>query len=275
MDREKLAPGITQKIGSGKWALLILAVGFLLVGWTLNVPSGLLGKADAVGYAVCHRIEVRSFHLGERQIPLCARCSGMYLGAMSGLIFQAVVYKMRGGMPGRSVWIVFGLFILAFGADGLNSYLSFFPGAPTLYEPQNWLRLVTGSGMGLVISGVIFPAFNQTAWLKWDRKPAFPVFVSFIPPLIITTIVDVLVLLGNPLVLYPLAIISAGGVLVILTIVYGMIWLMIRKSEDSLIHSSQMLVPLTAGFGMALLQIIVLDALRFALTGTWDGFHLG
>ena len=61
---------------------LALAVGLVLLGWLLNTPPGLLGKADAIGYAVCHRIDLRSFHLGERALPLCARCSGMYLGAM-------------------------------------------------------------------------------------------------------------------------------------------------------------------------------------------------
>ncbi len=68
--------------------LIFIAVGLLLVGWLWNTPAGLLGKADALGYAVCHRIDVRSFHLGERQLPLCARCTGMYLGAMLGLVFQ-------------------------------------------------------------------------------------------------------------------------------------------------------------------------------------------
>jgi hypothetical protein len=35
------------------------------------------------------------------------------------------------------------------------------------------------------------------------------------------------------------------------------------------------LLPLTGGFGLALLQIALLDFGRYALTGTWDGFHLG
>ena len=65
--------------------LVVTAVFLLTLGWLLNTPAGLLGKADAVGYAVCHRIDLRSFNLGERQMPLCARCTGMYLGAVLGL----------------------------------------------------------------------------------------------------------------------------------------------------------------------------------------------
>jgi hypothetical protein len=58
--------------------LLVAALAALLIAWLSLTPPGLLGKADAVGYAVCHRIELRSFHLDGRPLPLCARCSGMY-----------------------------------------------------------------------------------------------------------------------------------------------------------------------------------------------------
>ena len=87
---------------AGKGAL-ILAVGLLVLGWLLNTPEGLLGKADAVGYAVCHRLDFRSFHLGERQLPLCARCSGMYLGAVLGIGYLSVFSRRKAGFPGLAV----------------------------------------------------------------------------------------------------------------------------------------------------------------------------
>jgi len=62
----------------------------LLGVWLALTPPGLLGKLDAIGYAVCHRIDARSYHIGERQVPLCVRCTGMYLGAMLSIIFQLV-----------------------------------------------------------------------------------------------------------------------------------------------------------------------------------------
>ncbi|MFC1936831.1 hypothetical protein ACFLYP_04105 [Chloroflexota bacterium] len=52
--------------------LMFTAIGLMLVGWLLNTPTGLLGKADAIGYAVCHQIAHRSFHIGDRPISLCA-----------------------------------------------------------------------------------------------------------------------------------------------------------------------------------------------------------
>lgn len=113
---------------------LALVVGLVLLGWLLNTPPGLLGKADAIGYAVCHRIDLRSFHLGERALPLCARCSGMYLGAMLGLAYQAIRWPRRSGMPVRSVQAVLVVFVLAFALDGINSFMSLFPAGPLLYK---------------------------------------------------------------------------------------------------------------------------------------------
>jgi uncharacterized membrane protein len=255
--------------------LVLLSIAVLLLGWLLNTPAGLLGKADAVGYAVCHRIDLRSFHLGDRQLPLCARCTGMYLGAMLGLAYQASTRKRAGGFPLWGVWVVYGFFFLAFALDGGNSYLHLFPGVKGLYEPQNWLRLLTGTGMGLVIAGIIYPAFNQTIWKDWKNIPSISGLFSLSILIFLALIMDWIVYRGNPLYLYPLALISAAGVMVLLTMVYTMVWAMIIHFENRAQHIGQLLFPLVGGFGLALLQIAVLDALRYFFTGTWDGFHLG
>ena len=259
---------------SWRW-LVFFTVGLLLVGWLLNTPAELLGKANAIGYAVCHRIDARSFHLGNCQLPLCARCSGMYLGAMLGLVFQAALGRRRGVSPPRRLLPFLALLVVAFGVDGVNSYLHLFPGAPSLYEPQNWMRLLTGTGMGLVIAAALFPAFNQTVWKDWDPRPALPGLRAFAILLALSALLDLLVLTQSPLLLYPLALVSAAGVLVLLTMVYSMVCLMVAKAENRFQSMAGLLLPLTGGFGLAILQIALLDGVRFLLTGTWDGFHLG
>ena len=259
--------------------LIFITVGLLLVGWLLNTPAGLLGKADAIGYAVCHRIDVRTFHLGDRQLPLCARCTGMYLGAMLGLVFQALAGQRRSshpaGMPSRPVLVCLGLLLVAFGVDGVNSFLHLFPGAPELYEPSNLLRLLTGTGMGLALALVLYPAFNQAVWQEIDPAPVVNGLRTFLLIVLLALALDWLVWLQNPLLLFVFALVSAAGVLVILTMVYSLFWLLILRKENSYQRLAQMLLPLVGGFGIALLQIALFDLARFALTGTWDGFHLG
>jgi uncharacterized membrane protein len=259
---------------SWKWVLMV-GIGLLLFGWLLNTPAGLLGKADAVGYAVCHRIDVRSFHVDGRQMPLCARCTGMYLGAMLGLVYLSITARRLTGLPPWKVMVVFGFFVAAFGIDGVNSYLHFFPGFEGLYEPQNWLRLVTGTGLGIAISSLLYPAFNQSAWKDWDDRRVFADFRSLGVLLILAALLDLLVISEFWPVLYVLALISAAGVLVLLTLVYSMVFLMLLRKENSYERIQQMLVPLAAGFLMAMLQIAALDVVRYWLTGTWSGFTFG
>jgi len=260
----------------GRWGL-VLAAALLLVGWLLNTPPGFLGKADAVGYAVCHRIDARSFHLGDRPMPLCVRCTGMYLGAMLALIYQAFLAPRRGQLPSLRVWVPLGLLVAAFAVDGANSYAHLIPelNLPSLYEPQHWLRLLTGAGMGLVMMIALYPVFNQTVWRNWIDRPALPGWRSWAGLFGLALALYLLVLTENPLVLYPLAYLTAGAVLVILTMTYGILWLMIFKRENRFTRPGQFVWFLLAGFTTAMVQIIGLDIVRYLLTGTWNGISLG
>jgi uncharacterized membrane protein len=263
--------------------LVPLAAVLVLLGFLMVTPPGLLGKADAFGYAVCHRIDARSFHIGTRQLPLCARCSGMFLGALLGLGFMAMAFPKRAGMPSKGMFIPLAVMVFAFALDGINSYLtlmkglgtSFFSSIPTLYEPNNTLRLLTGTGMGLVIAAVLFPAFNQTLWAKLDNRPALGSWRALGVLILLALVMDLAVLTESDFVLYPLAILSALAVPLLLTIVYGLFAVMATRKDNSYERLSQAWLPMTAGFTIAMLQIVLFDVLRYAITGTWGGFPLG
>jgi uncharacterized membrane protein len=243
----------------------------------LNTPPGLLGKADAVGYAVCHRIDMRSFHIGERQLSLCARCTGQYLGAMVGIVYQLIRGRRRADRPSRRIIALLVLFVILYVIDGLNSYIHLIPELSKfyLYDPNNTFRLLAGTGMGLSISAVVLPIFHQTVWSSWDRRPAIDGIGAMMCLLIAAAGLNLLVLLGNPVILYPLTLISVAGILVLLTMVYTIVGLMVVGLENRIHRTRQLILPLMVGFTMAMIQIALLDFLRYFFTGTWDGFHLG
>ncbi len=253
--------------------LLVFAAGLVILGWWMFTPPGILGKADAAGYAVCHRIDARSFLVGDRPMPLCARCSGMYLGALMGMIYLTR-WGRRAGMPPLKISIVLGIFVLAFAVDGVNSYLHFFPRAPELYEPHNVLRLLTGTGIGLGIACVLVPVIHQTLWRTYDPRPALAGWRQFLPLIGLAVLLDLAVMSENPILLYPLAILSSISILLILSLVYTIVWIMVSKKDNRYQHLREVWVPALAGFVTALLQIAVLDAGRYWLTGTWAGFSL-
>jgi len=254
-----------------KYYLLLILAGLILGVWLAKTPAGLLGKADAIAYAVCHRIPDRSFFLGDRPLPLCARCTGMYLGALAGLLYQFRLGR-RGGMPSLKIGLVLGAFFLAFAVDGINSYLHLFPSAPGLYEPKNYLRLLTGSGLGVAIAAMLYPTFNQVVWANWSAERTLSSWRQLIGLLGLVLVIDLAVLTQNPLILYPLALVSSATVWVILGTVYTIVWVLILHRENTFTSSRQLGWLLLAGFVVALAQIALMDVGRFAMTGTWAGF---
>jgi len=264
-----------------RW-LIPLAALIVFSIWFTIAPPGFLGKADSVGYAICHRIDERSFHVFGRQLPLCARCTGEFYAAGITLLFLAIVSPRKSGMPGWKLGAPLILFFLAFGIDGSNSYLYLIKqtsgGAlsniPNLYIPNNTLRLFTGSGMGIALASILFPAFNSSAWKSLDPAPPFD-WKKLAAIISIVFIVDLLILTEHPAILYPIAIISVLGVLSLLVIVFSMVWVLITRQENAFDSFKQMWMPILAGTTLALIMITVIDLLRLRLTGTWGGFPLG
>src|SRR5574340_1315980 len=113
-----MSPMQTQAIllkisGVTRW-LVPLAALLAAAAWLYVSPPGLLGKADGIGYAICHRIDERSFHVLGRQLPLCARCTGEFNAAAVALVFMAVVNRKASSMPRRGILGVLALLFLAF-----------------------------------------------------------------------------------------------------------------------------------------------------------------
>jgi len=276
MEKSHSSPAIRVS----RWLVPLAAV--IVFGiWFYIAPPGLLGKADSIGYAICHRIDERSFQIFGRQLPLCARCTGEFYAAGITLLLLAFVSPRKSGMPGWKLGAPLFIFFLAFGIDGSNSYLYLIKqtsgtlsNIPNLYIPNNTLRLFTGSGMGIALASILFPAFNQSAWKTFDPNPAlgWKKLTAIIGTIFVG---DLLILTESPVILYPIAIISVLGVFALLIIVFSMVWVLIMRTENTFDSIKQMWIPLLAGTTLALLMISVIDLLRFKLTGTWGGFPLG
>jgi uncharacterized membrane protein len=253
------------------WLIVLLAATALLA-FLIVAPDGLLTKTDMVGYAVCHRIESHSFVIAGRQLPLCARCSGTFVGALTGFLGQAVVLRRRRAaeFPPTLVIVILASFMLLWAVDGLNSYMALING-PHLYEPQNWLRLSTGALNGLTMSALVYPVLNFTLWRRSASEPAIRDLRDLGVLLLLEAGVVGLVLTRWSFLLYPLALLSASGVLALLTSVNSMLVLMIVRRENVVNTWREALIPLLAGFTVSLIQVGMIDVVRYTLTGTLSG----
>jgi uncharacterized membrane protein len=255
--------------------VVVLAV-IVLFLWVLGTPPGVLGKADAVGYAICHRIAARSFQIDGEPLPLCARCTGIYLGVMTSFLIAVGSGRTRVSLlPPTRVLVVLGIFVVILGIDGVNSYVHLFPGGTGIYEPHNWLRLVTGTYCGIAMFNLIYPIFNGTAWRQPDTHHNLSSLRELAGVCAVAALVILLVLSEQPVFLWVLGLLSTIGVVMMLTLVGTVLFLSLFRLDRSANRWRDLAIPLLAGLTIAFIQIGVMDIVRFALTGTWAGFALG
>lgn len=259
--------------------LLVVLVAVTILGFYTTTDTGRLSDdhalegADYVGYSVCHRITDRSFTIAGRQLPLCARCTGMYLGVSLTFAVLALAGRKRWSqLPPPRVLVVLIGFIAIMGIDGLNSYSHFFPNLPHVYEPRNWLRLVTGIGAGIAMGSIVFPAMAQTLWKQQEYRPTLANLRELSGLALLAAILVILVLGEDPRVLYVLGLASAAGVLLILTGINSTVMLILLRKDALAANWRQAAAPLAAGLALALLQITVIGIVRFSATGTMTGF---
>lgn len=86
----------------------------------------------------CHQIKERSFFYKQFQYPLCARCTGVFIG-------EFVLAPLTFFLVGFTWWVAF--LFLPLVIDGTVQYF-------TTYESNNLKRLVSG-----ILAGIFFGMF--------------------------------------------------------------------------------------------------------------------
>ena len=221
-------------------------------GRTVESPflqaEGLLRYIGLLLSGICHQFAGHSLTVGGAQLPLCARCTGTYLGAMLGL----TNYWWRGhakfsGLPPLRTLVVLAGFFVFWAIDGINSYLNYVTGRVILYAPSNLLRLAAGMVNGLSLSVLIYPLFNFTLWTKPHRQPIIGGYGELAGILVQLFALGWLVQANVPALLYPLATLNLVGVLVMLTLVNTMIVVLLLRRENQAENWRQALPMLSLG----------------------------
>jgi uncharacterized membrane protein len=89
-----LAAALT--IAASLWVLVIVATPFV-AAWAAGTARGSMPWAVLfvyhLGSLICHQRPERSFHLAGLQMPVCARCFGLYAAGAAGLL---IAWAVRG-----------------------------------------------------------------------------------------------------------------------------------------------------------------------------------
>ena len=246
--------------------IVVLAGLAITLNWLNITPPGIYQKFFAVGSTVCHQIPSHSFHQGETQFSLCARCAGLYLGSIIGLGYFFTQGKKR-GLPSRGYLILLIMLFLVWAGDGLNSFISDFINRPFLYETTNLTRLATGFGMGLVMATALMTLFNVSVWKDGQKDALLTHPLQIIGYFTASTAMGLITLNSGHILFTVLSYISIGTVIMIVTILYTVFWVIMTRRETQFTNIRSLGIFLAAGFGTAMLQFTLLFLLRNWLLG--------
>lgn len=256
------------------WGMVLAGlIAATFIAWVCLVPDGFVDKLFAVGFAFCHQIESHSLLMGQKVLPLCARCTGMYLGTLVGWMFLSR-QKRASGFPQKGKWFLLGALALFFVLDGTNSLAVTLFHWQGLYPPQNPLRLFSGLGIGLVIANVLYPMWNEILWQQRDPVPALKNWLQVGLLVVGEGLMGILILTGWSWLYIPVAVLSILTIPFLLTPVYTLLWVMIFHKENSFQNWRESVLFIEMGLLTTLVQIGLFDWLRWTLTGTWTGFRI-
>jgi uncharacterized membrane protein len=145
---------------------------------------------DRIGFSVCHQLPERTLLFGKIFMPVCARCSGIYLGFLFSIIFLFIVFrKKESELPPVYVIVAAVFFILSTVADGVFSYLGF-------YNSNNIVRLITGYLFGAGLSIIIYPVFVYQYFKNSQKKRIFHNYRHFIYFMVFSIIIIIIQILS-------------------------------------------------------------------------------
>jgi predicted membrane protein DUF2085 len=160
MGRTSLLIGRLFGVAAIVWAVAVPGAALLASRQTPGAPTYLTAVVVyAIGSVICHQLPERSFHLWGRQLPVCARCTGIYAGAAIAAIALVVVARLK---LRPSTWLVPGARRLTPRAPIQVAVLASMPTVATLvFEwttgvvPANAVRAAAGFVLGAVTSMLI------------------------------------------------------------------------------------------------------------------------
>jgi uncharacterized membrane protein len=112
----------------------------------------LIALAYDAGRVICHQLPERSFFLEGRQLPVCARCTGLYLSAAAGGLTWLVVKLARGwrGLrlpPRPALMVVIGA--------AVPTIVSYAGGVSGVWDGTNLTRAILAVPLGFAAGAVV------------------------------------------------------------------------------------------------------------------------
>jgi hypothetical protein len=142
-------------LGAAGWVAVIVT--------TPGLPTPVAALVYLLGSAICHQLPGRSFHIAGFQLPVCARCLGIYAGAaLGGLVACRSIGVRRATGRGRMgveqrgrarAWMMLGAMPTA--TTVLLESAGVWPGS-------NLVRAMAGVPLGAVVGFIVTATAGST-----------------------------------------------------------------------------------------------------------------
>ncbi len=116
------------------------------------------------GYAVCHCLPSRTLTVDGCYLPVCSRCTGIYLGIAATYVF---LIGRRGfkvnALPSLGASLAVAAMLLPMAVDGISSYAG-------LRATTNAVRFLTGLTAGAALPVFAFPLLSPELIVNGGKK---------------------------------------------------------------------------------------------------------
>ena len=150
-----------MKLGALRPILVVVPVAWIaaLAAATLtaSLPAvgvaayGLSAAVYEVGSLLCHQLPERSFHFRGAQLPVCARCVGLYVGAAAA----ALAASRLGRTTSRKIWdrarVLLAVAALPTSVTLIGEWFSG-------QMPGHWIRAAAGFPLGAIVMLIVLAA---------------------------------------------------------------------------------------------------------------------
>jgi uncharacterized membrane protein len=137
-------------IAGGVFLLIPIAILAAAVGCTWALAHGAPQILRLLFRPICHGIPSRCLTIWNTPMPICARCTAIYVGLFTGLLIFFVAPWINEKV---ARWILY-VAAVPMGIDGVTQLLRF-------RESTNSLRIATGSVAGLAFGYWILSAIER------------------------------------------------------------------------------------------------------------------
>ena len=142
-------------LGAGLWLVSLVGAPYLVTHHRGSRMAVMVAAGPyAMGRLICHQRAERSFHMWDVQLPVCARCLGLYAAAPLGFVWPLAAVR-RGRGRRSAAWR--GPVLMAAAPTAVAVALEWLG----IASPDAWVRAVAALPLGAVAAGAVGSAWAE------------------------------------------------------------------------------------------------------------------